>query len=163
MLIINGPLSLSHKKETKYQFIESLKVGLLGIDVPNTLCPLCEQKEEDAKRLFLGCHISAQFWSKLGTWWQTSIPCFSRSEDPILWSKFAIKIRLESSWFQVVVIAVLVSIWKMKNGVIFDKKKVDVYREFRNIIELSFCWLSSRNRKFNRELGKWTQSPNSNM
>ena len=66
---------------------------------------------------------------------------------------------MEGSWFQVTVIAVLVTIWKMRNGVIFDKKKVDIERECRNFKELSFLWLDSRNSKFNRSLGNWIVKP----
>ncbi|KAL4565722.1 hypothetical protein LXL04_029825 [Taraxacum kok-saghyz] len=104
----------------------------MGVDVPCSLCPLCDQKEEDANHLFVECSISTQFWTKLGFWWQISSPSFARCEDPFVWSKYAIKNKKEGMWFQVTVIAVLVSIWKLRNGVIFDKNKVEIDREFRN-------------------------------
>ncbi|KAL4569222.1 hypothetical protein LXL04_024857 [Taraxacum kok-saghyz] len=106
----------------------------LGIDVPCSLCPLCDQKEEDANHLFVECSISTQLWTKLGLWWQISRPSFVTCEDPIFWSKYAIKNKKEGLWLQVTVIAVMVSIWKLRNGVIFDKKKVEIDREFRKIM-----------------------------
>ena len=132
----------------------------IGIDIPCTLCPLCEEKEEDLKHLFLECLVTASYWQVLGNWWKISIPIFNRIEDLFIWSRFAMKKKVEGSWFQVVILAVLVSIWKFRNGVIFEKKSVTGERNFRDFIELSFLWLNSRNPKFRKELSSWIQNPN---
>ncbi|KAL4562636.1 hypothetical protein LXL04_026664 [Taraxacum kok-saghyz] len=71
--------------------------------------------------------------------------------------------KLDRSYFQVAANAVMVSIWKLRNGVVFEKLKVEVDREFRNIKDLYFLWLNSRCSKFHRELTRWTQCPYSHI
>ncbi|KAL4563168.1 hypothetical protein LXL04_027203 [Taraxacum kok-saghyz] len=59
--------------------------------------------------------------------------------------------------------AVLTSIWSIRNGAVFDNKKVVVDTEFCRIKELVFFWLRSRNRKFKMELNNWISNPKHNM
>ncbi|KAL4580475.1 hypothetical protein LXL04_016669 [Taraxacum kok-saghyz] len=66
-------------------------------------------------------------------------------------------------WLQVAIIAVLTSIWKTRNGVVFDKKKVVVDFEFKKSQELAFQWLSSRNSKFKLDLCNWMCNPSNNI
>ena len=127
--------------------------------IPCTLCPLCELQEEDPKHLFLECPVTANYWQVLGSWWKISIPIFNRCEDPITWSRFAVNKKTEGSWLRVVIVALLVSIWKHRNGVVFEKKRVTGEKQFREFIELSYFWLSSRNSKFKKELRSWVQNP----
>ncbi|KAL4588867.1 hypothetical protein LXL04_001764 [Taraxacum kok-saghyz] len=133
------------------------------ISLARLICPLCELREEDPKHLFLECSITAKYWQVLGSWWRISIPVFSRCEDPIYWSSFAVNNRIEGSWLRVVVNAILVSIWKLRNRVMFDKKKVNEEKDFRDFIELSFYWLNSRNPKFKKKLNLWVQNPNTTL
>ena len=135
----------------------------MGLDIPNTLCPLCDEKEEDVKHLMFDCRVSSIFWSMFGNWWQKTLPAFNRCEDPKIWAFAAFNNTIDRSCFQVAANALMVSIWKLRNGVVFDKLKVEVDREFRNIKDLSFLWLNSRCSKFNRELINWTQCPYSHM
>ncbi|KAL4575584.1 hypothetical protein LXL04_022432 [Taraxacum kok-saghyz] len=116
----------------------------MGLDIPCTLCPLCELEEENIKHMLFDCPVSAKLWSKFGNWWKVSIPSFDRSEDPLVWSRFALNKSLEGSWFQVAVIALL----KLRNGVIFVKKKVDEDREFRNMpSKMESEWREVRRKK----------------
>ena len=135
----------------------------MRMDIPSTLCPLCEVKEESSQHLFFECRVSSSFWSKLGCWWKVNIPTFHRNEDPLDWSWFAVEKRREGLWFQVSIMAVLTSIWSIRNGAVFDNKKVVVDTEFCRIQELAFFWLRSRNRKFKMELNNWILNPKHNM
>ena len=60
------------------------------------------------------------------------ILCFRSIEDPLIWSWFKIEKKVEGTWLQVAVLALFVSIWRIRNGVIFEKEKMDEDREFRN-------------------------------
>ena len=102
--------------------------------------------------MFFDCSITGPLWCKLGSWWNVTLPKFQKSEDPLIWSWFALRKKAEGMRLQVAIIAILVSIWKLRNGVIFDKKKIEVDIEFRKMQELAFYWLSSRNSKFKLEL-----------
>ena len=135
----------------------------MGIDIPCTLCPLCELKVEDTQHLFFECPVADKYWRVLGNWWNVSIPIFDKSIDPLCWSKVAIKKKKEGAWFQVVVLALLVSIWHLRNGVIFEKRKVEVDKDMRQFIELSYFWLNSRNPKFKLELNSWLKTRTFNV
>ena len=135
----------------------------MSLDIPCTLCPICDLKEEDTIHLFVDCKFARSLWTSLSQWWIVPIPDFKRSEDILTWTWFALKKYPERDWFQVVVIALLVTIWRVRNGVIFEKKKVDENRETRNFKELAFFWLNSRNGKFKQELGNWILNPNCKM
>ncbi|KAL4555000.1 hypothetical protein LXL04_037610 [Taraxacum kok-saghyz] len=100
---------------------------------------------------------------KFGQWWKLNPPDFQRNEDPLIWSWFAIKNKAAGAWLQVAIIAMLVSIWRIRNGVVFDKKKVVIDFEFRKSKELAFQWLSSRNSKFKLELCNWISNPSNIM
>ena len=139
-------------------------VSDMGIDIQCTLCPLCELKEEDNLHLFFECEFSRSLWLKFGDWWKVQIPTFNRAEDPLVWASYVFQKKYECSRLQVAVIALLVSIWKTRNGVIFDKKKAEKVRVFRNIIELAYFWLAyfwlfSRNSRFKVEMKNWTLNP----
>ena len=135
----------------------------MGIDIPCTLCPICEKKEEDMSHLFFDCDLSTQLWSKLGVWWTVQIPSFSMGEDLLSWSWFSMKNRKDGVNLQIAIMATLTTIWKARNGVIFEKKKVEADREFRNAQELAFFWLNSRNSKFTMKLCNWISNPKTLM
>ncbi|KAL4585556.1 hypothetical protein LXL04_010179 [Taraxacum kok-saghyz] len=98
----------------------------MGIDIPTSLCPLCERREETLAHLFFECDLSSQLWSKLGVWWAVQTPSFSTGEELMSWSWFSMKNRKDGVRLQVAIMAVLITIWRARNGVIFDKKKVEV-------------------------------------
>ncbi|KAL4581830.1 hypothetical protein LXL04_006362 [Taraxacum kok-saghyz] len=64
---------------------------------------------------------------------------------------------------QLGLVAVLVTIWKVRNSIIFEKKKMEVEKEFRNSQELAYLWISSRNSKFKMELNSWVLNPRRDM
>ena len=65
----------------------------MGIDIPCTVCPLCETKEKDISHLFADCPVSAKMWARFGDWWEIEIPAFQWIYDPLTWSWFVIKNR----------------------------------------------------------------------
>ncbi|KAL4563538.1 hypothetical protein LXL04_027581 [Taraxacum kok-saghyz] len=96
-------------------------------------------------------------------WWKVNIPTFHRNEDPLDWSWFALEKRREGLWLQVAIMAVLTSIWRLRNGAVFDNKKVVVDTEFCRIQELAFFWVGSRNPKFKMKLNNWISNPKLNI
>ena len=136
-----------------------VRLAEMSLDIPSTLCPICEDKEEDLYHLFFECSNSASIWSKVGLWWSLVIPVFQNCEDPFIWSWYVLGKRKEGKWIQVVIAAVLVTIWQFRNGVIFEKRKVEADREFKKVQELAFFWISNRNSKFDLEFCKWISNP----
>jgi hypothetical protein len=131
----------------------------MGMDIPSTICPICEILEEDTTHLFFDCSKVAGLWQKFGVWWSVNIPRSRQVEDIFAWSWQNRRSEKDCCILQVAIIAILFSIWRTRNGVIFEKKKMEVDKEFRNAQELAFFWLYNRNGKFKNELNSWISNP----
>nr|GEW21735.1 hypothetical protein [Tanacetum cinerariifolium] len=55
--------------------------AMRGIDIPSTLCPLCESDEESIEHCLIFCSRVLPIWRKVWSWWQldppSSFPLFS--------------------------------------------------------------------------------------
>ncbi|KAL4590254.1 hypothetical protein LXL04_003180 [Taraxacum kok-saghyz] len=69
------------------------------------------------------------------------------------------EVNVEGLRIQLDMVAVIATIWMVRNGIIFEKRKMDIEKEFRNSQELAYLWISSRNAKFKMELNKWVLDP----
>ncbi|KAL4556174.1 hypothetical protein LXL04_038817 [Taraxacum kok-saghyz] len=118
---------------------------------------------KNTTHLFINCPLSSLIWAKFGQWWNLPLPTPRTIEEFLVWSSNAQKKTCEDLWFQVAIIAVFSSVWKLRNEVIFDKKKVVIDLEFRKTQEMAYQWLSSRNPKFKWELHKWVYNPRNNI
>ena len=147
----------------RYRLPTRRKLIDMGLDIPVSLCPICERIEETSAHLFFDCELSSQLWSNLGLWWDVQIPLVSTGEELMNWSWFSMKNRKDGVNLQIAIMAILIVIWRARNGIIFEKKKVEVAREFRNAQELAYFWLSSRNSKFKLDFCNWISNPSSNM
>ena len=85
------------------------------------------------------------------------------AEDIFLWAWYKQINTKEGQRLQLTIIAVLVTIWKARNGVIFEKKRMETDREFQNAQEIAYLWISSRNSKFKMALNTWILNPKSDM
>ena len=73
----------------------------MNIDIPSTLCPFCEENEENSSHIFFDCPLSTLLWAKMEQWWNFTPQNFRRFEDPLVWAWFAKKKRIEGLWLQV--------------------------------------------------------------
>jgi hypothetical protein len=84
-----------------------------AIQGSNYSCVLCNSNtEETAYHLFFGCCFSQQCWQLIGFQWNTSLPFFemlSASRNNFN-RQFFMEVFIISAW----------SIWKQRNGLIFD-------------------------------------------
>ena len=110
----------------------------MGMDIPSTICPLCDTLEEDITHLFFDCSKVADLWQNFSVWWSENVPRVSRAEDLFVWTWQTKRSEKDCRILQVAIIAVLYSIWRVRNGVVFEKKKMEVERVFRNAQELAF-------------------------
>ncbi|KAL4556097.1 hypothetical protein LXL04_038738 [Taraxacum kok-saghyz] len=107
-----------------------IMVNDMGVDIPSTLCPLCGDFEENATHLFFECSKIARGWQKFGAWWSVDIPHLKNVQDLFNWSWFTQSHQKDRLKFQAAFSAVLVFIWRYRNGVVFENKKVEVELDF---------------------------------
>ena len=67
----------------------------------------------------------------MGLWWKIQIPKFKNCEEALVWTWFALEKKTTGQWLLVAFIALLNSIWRLRNKVIFEKKRVFEEKEFR--------------------------------
>ncbi|KAL4592620.1 hypothetical protein LXL04_005622 [Taraxacum kok-saghyz] len=126
---------------SKYRIPTRRKLNDMGMDIPCTLCPLCGDFEEDSTHLFFECSKTVRGWQKLGAWWSVDVPILKNAEDLLNWSWFTQSNEKSRLKFQAATTAVLVSIWRTRNGVVFENKKVEAELDFRIIQKFTFFWL----------------------
>ncbi|KAE8734648.1 hypothetical protein F3Y22_tig00000738pilonHSYRG00149 [Hibiscus syriacus] len=104
---------------------ELLKRGVVGIDDP--LCSLCGREMESVTHLFLHCEVVWGLWARLLKIWNLSfvipknIMDFLNLRDDLL---------PNSLIWKFIPRALMWSVWKCRNEVIFQKVKLDVVRLF---------------------------------
>ncbi|XP_039026469.1 uncharacterized protein LOC120160094 [Hibiscus syriacus] len=99
---------------------ELLTRGVTGID--DLLCPMCGKCEESISHLFLHCEVVWFLWSRFLRDWNVSFVVPRKMIDfLILWDDLVPR----STIWKFIPRAVLWSVWKCRNDIIFQKKKVD--------------------------------------
>ncbi|KAL4589338.1 hypothetical protein LXL04_002244 [Taraxacum kok-saghyz] len=109
------------------------KLNDMGMYIPCTLCPLCGDCEEDSTHLFFECSKTARAWQKFGDWWSLDVPLLRDVEDLYNWSWITQSNEKNLLKFQAAFSALLVTIWRTRNGVVFENKKVGVELDFRSV------------------------------
>ncbi|XP_039058384.1 uncharacterized protein LOC120201940 [Hibiscus syriacus] len=99
---------------------ELSKRGVAGIE--DLLCPMCGKGEESISHLFLHCEVVWVLWSRFFRGWNVSFVVPNKVIDfLILWDELIPR----STIWKFIPRAVLWSVWKCRNEIIFQKGKVD--------------------------------------
>ncbi|KAE8673291.1 RNA helicase family protein isoform 2 [Hibiscus syriacus] len=114
---------VSHKKLPVR--VELKKRGVpLGDDI---LCPLCNLCEESVQHLFISCQVLWELWNKIIGFW--GISCVLPSDPPSLLSSWTY-LKLYSAMWKFIPAAILWSLWKFRNDIIFNGGKLDSFALF---------------------------------
>ncbi|KAE8679344.1 crossover junction endonuclease MUS81-like isoform X2 [Hibiscus syriacus] len=114
---------VSHKKvEVR---VELKKMGVpIGDDF---LCSLCNSCEEYVQHLFIACQVSWDLWNRVIAFW--GILSVLPGDPQSLLSSWS-DLRPYSTLWKLIPGAVLWSIWKIRNEIIFEKVKLDRFMLF---------------------------------
>ena len=133
------------------------------IDVPDILCPMCNQVQEDASHIFMHCEVASQVWVKIAQWTGLSFPQWLNIEDFWSWIAVAHLNGKQRIIIEVIILSTLWSIWRYRNSVIFQDSKFRKCHIIDNIVVNSFDWLSSRFKKSRLDWTSWLQNPMSSL
>lgn len=129
-----------------------------GVQVLDSLCPICSSTQEDSSHLFFSCSLVTDVVRLVCRWWNLSWSPLGSYSDWLIWFN---SIRLSSkvkgllegvfsvSWW---------SVWIFRNQLLFSTQvpRKDVI--FDDIVSRSFTWCHSRcNRIFSWD--SWLQHP----
>ncbi|KAJ0533248.1 putative reverse transcriptase zinc-binding domain-containing protein [Helianthus annuus] len=152
--------SQKKKKKFAWRAEQDRLATLKGLQKKNMLmgsaiCRLCGEAQEDADHLFVSCYTSTLLWQKVSEW--CNIPqlyAFS-IRDPFQVHKGVIASEHKRCLLQVIILASCWAIWKARNDLIFNGKRVSLDRIFGEMQVLAFLWIRNRSKTNNTDWDTW--------
>ncbi|GJX80171.1 RNA-directed DNA polymerase, eukaryota [Tanacetum coccineum] len=130
-----------------------------GIDIVSLLCPICNQNPELIDHVLWKCSLASELWHKVFMWLDLTPPVINSFAAIFDWVE-DLRINPQGKHIVQSILGVTAwSIWKFRNGCIFDHKRPIRQDIFDNIVDLSYVWLSNRYRKLNISWTNWIQNP----
>ncbi|KAE8671815.1 kinase-related family protein [Hibiscus syriacus] len=99
---------------------ELVKRGVQGIE--DGLCPLCKMVEESSSHLFFSCSVAWSLWNKFLNFWRFSSVFSAEAKNFLLaWDE----LKSNSVIWTFIPGAVIWTIWKFRNYIVFEGGKLD--------------------------------------
>lgn len=130
-----------------------------GLDIPSTLCPMCNNETESLAHVFAFCSIACKVWSSISRWLDVGfLDCCSPQDlmykvDDLhlpVKKKLVIEGIIYSAWWV---------IWRHRNDEVFSAKKHRFVCLFDSIVHFSFIWYSNRVSKSRISWDEWILNP----
>lgn len=130
-----------------------------GISISNTCCPICGLFEEDVEHLFFLCEVAIKMWELIFKWLDVQCGNF-RNHIELFHKLDSMKMpAIKKQVLQVVGCTSLWFLWKYRNDVVHDSKKIQKSMIIDGIQEFSFRWFSTRQKKVKVNWGDWIHNP----
>ncbi|XP_071709020.1 uncharacterized protein [Rutidosis leptorrhynchoides] len=130
-----------------------------GIDTSSLLCYSCRIQVEDINHVFFSCDVAEQVWSFIARWLDVNLPKWQCFEDMWQWVMLSSQNAAKVLITEVVCYASLWTLWRFRNGLIFNPGSFKKSHVIDTIVLYSFDWLSSRYKKANLNWNVWLQFP----
>lgn len=109
-------------------------------------CPLCNEFDESTIHLLFTCKFSHVAWANIYRW-EGVLTALLSCPSTHLWQHCARRCGKAKRWvWWVVWVAIIWSIWKHRNGVIFNNKAPDISTLMDNIKLMAWKWLIANER-----------------
>ncbi|GJU08211.1 RNA-directed DNA polymerase, eukaryota [Tanacetum coccineum] len=118
-----------------------------GLDVPSTLCGICDDVTETASHIFVRCEFALEIWREIARWWDLDIPHMSSMKELLGWVGNLKISKTQKKGLYNVVITAAWSIWGFQNETVFGVEKPKKALIFDPIVSQAFFWMSNRNKK----------------
>ncbi|KAF5789658.1 putative RNA-directed DNA polymerase [Helianthus annuus] len=115
-----------------------------NIQLNNTDCVFCEEYVESSDHLFASCRFGQAIWEEIFKWCRISTPFFFYAKDVL---EFHTHCRGSRKWQNVVYTVIQTAIWciwRARNEVVFNNKRVAVASVVDEIKVLCFLWVKHR-------------------
>lgn len=119
-------------------------------------CVLCSNEEESADHIFFDCSFSSQIWNTYHNWMKisTTLPC--RSREHFLQHGGETWSQNQQRGTQVIWLAIIWSIWLMRNPVVFKNAEKDAMGVWELAQLRLWNWLRASCRKFHFSFYEWS-------
>ncbi|PWA80722.1 RNA-directed DNA polymerase, eukaryota [Artemisia annua] len=115
-----------------------------NIHIPDVSCPLCGDADETVDHLFSGCIVSSVLWHRISTWCKIqNLFAFSFKDLLEAHNYVGLTGKSKDIFYGIVIIGCW-SIWKARNNLKFQQKKVKMDDIFSEVKVLGFLWAKNR-------------------
>jgi len=130
-----------------------------GVVMQNTLCALCQTKEESCQHLFVECAHAQRVWNLCHRW--IEILSVQHNEIMIHFESFylAQSNNKHNQIWRGVWAAIVRCIWEQRNSIVFDQGVVDAEEIFHNAQLKSWLWLKHKEQTSARCFADWLMNP----
>ncbi|KAJ0435377.1 putative reverse transcriptase zinc-binding domain-containing protein [Helianthus annuus] len=125
------------------------------IQIINDLCPLCMEFTETLDHIFTTCHCAQKIWSLISSWINLPHVMPFYIIDIL---KFHEGIKGSSNFVTAVQSVMLLAcwaLWKHRNSIVFNGKKLNIQGIMEEVKVLGFLWLKSRVKSLNLKEDQW--------
>ncbi|KAJ0464423.1 putative reverse transcriptase zinc-binding domain-containing protein [Helianthus annuus] len=127
-----------------------------NINMPNCLCPMCGEEQEDTEHLFVTCSFAQMIW-QLVTQWCKIQPIYAfRVRDLLDLHQYVGGSAKFKKAFQAICHTVFWCIWRCRNEVIFEQGHCSLQKVIGEIKGLSFLWIKARSKQLNLDWSIWS-------
>nr|GEW56040.1 hypothetical protein [Tanacetum cinerariifolium] len=154
-----GIILAVEKLKSKDKLPTRCNLAKRGVNLPCSLCPICQMDLESRDHLFFRCSMALDLYSLFSRWWNIQFPSF---HDFATWEVWLASIRLNKN--QKLVLKASFSslwwhIWIFRNAFLFSERKPLKGLIFDNFVSQIFNWVSNRCRSFNCNWVDWLKDP----
>jgi len=137
------------------------KTNLLvrGVQLQHSLCELCRAHEENAKHLFFSCKVSQMVWNMCDRWLGVSTVHHVKAKSNFQhFHLYDLNSRQNLVW-KGMWLAIIGEIWKHRNGIIFNHRKVDPREIFDQAQVAAWVWMKHKIPAMTFSYSDWYLSP----
>ncbi|KHN27104.1 hypothetical protein glysoja_032872, partial [Glycine soja] len=115
-----------------------------NVDINDTLCPFCREKDENAGHLFFSCHKLGQIWWESLSWINMAGPFTQHPRQNFLQHSFcSTYLGIKSQRWLISWVALTWCVWNHRNRMIFSNESFNANKILDEAI--FFCWSWPRN------------------
>ena len=135
------------------------RLSARGIEIESIMCLICGLTSEHLLHLFCQCQVATTIWDHIFSWLQ--MPSFGvlSPKDTFGWVEECRLRTNQKKVLEVVVCAALWIMWRYRNDVIHDSRKMRKGIILDCIKEFSFVWFRNRQHKVVVAWSDWLQQP----
>ncbi|KAJ0479839.1 putative RNA-directed DNA polymerase [Helianthus annuus] len=130
-----------------------------NVDIPSTVCPLCEETEESVEHLFTACSIALRVWAAFSDWCKIPPLFLFEFKDILDIHKFIKCSKKEEKIIYGLALITSWCIWKERNEVVFNQKRCNPLDIIGELKSRSFAWVKNRSSCKDIRWKEWCKYP----
>lgn len=133
------------------------------IELPSTICPMCDIEEESVSHVFVSCGFAFGVWSKVWRWCRLFPDDIGSIEDMLSWQNLVPNTGRGRKLLRAIIMVTCWAIWKERNKVVFQNSIPQVVGVVTLVKSMSYLWIKYRSNNIRIDWNEWVKYPLYNM